>query len=57
MSTLCLCDLGELRDEWLREPRPQVTPTSSPRPTDGSVAPVMLRQPLEITPVLESVAA
>ena len=22
MSTLCLSDMGELRDEWLREPRP-----------------------------------
>lgn len=27
MCTLCLSDMGELRDEWLREPRPSPTAT------------------------------
>ena len=45
MCTLCLSDMGELRDDWLREPRKLAVPvagdkvTSSAPPASTWVAP------------------
>ena len=37
MSTLCLSDMGELRDEWLREPRPVVADAMTVRDPEPPV--------------------
>jgi hypothetical protein len=39
MSTLCLSDMGELRDEWLREPRPAPLPAPTVVALDPPAAP------------------
>ena len=36
MCTLCLEDMGELRDDWLREPRKAVTATTAGPEFSGS---------------------
>lgn len=38
MCTLCLSDMGELRDEWLREPRQPLSATVMERTPDASAA-------------------
>ena len=33
MCTLCLSDMGELRDDWLREPKPKAEPAMAANAT------------------------
>jgi hypothetical protein len=55
MSTLCLSDMGELRDEWLREPRtPLIDITGTPPPEVAAAAP---RSPAALLPDDAAVAA
>lgn len=39
MCTLCLSDMGELRDEWLREPMPSPTATVAAREAGKPASP------------------
>lgn len=55
MSTLCLSDMGELHDEWLRELRTPLTHTTgSPSPEVDAAAP---RSPAAVLPDDAAVAA
>ncbi len=55
MSTLCLSDMGELRDEWLREPqRPLIEPACVPSPEVAAAVP---RSPAALLPDDAAVAA
>ena len=55
MCTLCLSDMGELRDEWLREPLPQPTAAALTRaPEVPAAAP---RSPPAFVPDDQAVAA
>ena len=57
MCTLCLSDMGELRDEWLREPRPPIAPAATPRIPETAVASGVVRIPAAFTPDFEAAAA
>jgi hypothetical protein len=55
MSTLCLSDMGELHDEWLREPRPPQVATA---PASAPELPVVVeRIGSHLLPDSEAVAA
>jgi len=57
MCTLCLSDMGELRDEWLREPRPLLPLAAIPRLADTATSAVAnARSPAEFTAELEAAA-
>jgi hypothetical protein len=57
MCTLCLSDMGELRDEWLREPRPLLPLVAIPRLADTATSAVAnARSPAEFTAELEAAA-
>lgn len=53
MSTLCLSDMGELHDEWLREPQPP-SPAKAEGHVPESPAP---RPPVALLPDDQAVAA
>lgn len=55
MSTLCLSDMGDLHDEWLREPEPASLAAPSPRgaPSPALVTPVLAA----FIPEIEAAAA
>ncbi len=55
MCTLCLSDMGELRDEWLRELRPPVAVAPTPRPADIPVP--IARETVALLAPLEAAAA
>lgn len=60
MCTLCLSDMGELRDEWLREPRPAIAiapAATTPRIPETAVSAGAVRLPAAFTPDFEAAAA
>ena len=57
MCTLCLSDMGELRDEWLREPNPRLPLAATTRiPEAATNAVEGARSPPEFTLELEAAA-
>lgn len=57
MCTLCLSDMGELRDEWLREPHPRLPLAATPRPPDTAASAVAdTRRPADFMTELEAAA-
>ena len=55
MCTLSLSDMGELRDDWLREPRPVVSSPAPLRLTEARPAPA--HDAPVLLPDLEAAAA
>lgn len=57
MCTLCLSDMGELRDDWLREPRPLPPLAATPRLADTATSGVAAASgPVEFIAELEAAA-
>lgn len=60
MCTLCLCDMGELRDDWLREPKKAAPASAGVAAAPPSAAPPALalpRQPAAPRALADGVAA